>query len=125
MLAWRGDARAMSRPRRAGRWVPEGVTRLATLLAEEGHISDVECALQRDAQAKGMKIVPSKFTAIGHEWLFGELYFTTPDKLDARAPFVDKRVRQALNTAINRHAIANAILGGKVEPMRNTPSRVV
>jgi ABC-type transport system substrate-binding protein len=100
------------------RWVPEGVTRLATLLADEVHISDVDRALQRDAVAKGMKIIPSQLTAIGHEWLFGGLYFATPDKLDAKAPFVDKRVRQALNMAINRNAIANAILGGKVEPMR-------
>jgi ABC-type transport system substrate-binding protein len=100
------------------RWVPEGVTRLATLLAEEVHISDVDRALQQDALAKGMKIIPSQLTAIGHEWLFGGLYFATPDKLDAKVPFVDKRVRQAMNMAINRNAIANAILGGRVEPMR-------
>ncbi|MBI3325103.1 MAG: ABC transporter substrate-binding protein [Nitrospinae bacterium] len=100
------------------RWVPEGVTRLATLLAEEVHISDVERAVQQDALAKGMKIIPSKLTAIGHEWFFGGLYFATPEKLDAKVPFVDKRVRQAMNMAINRNAIANAILGGRVEPMR-------
>ena len=100
------------------RWVPEGVTRLATLLAEEVHMSDIDRALQQDALAKGIKIIPSKLTAIGHEWLFGGLYFATPDKLDAKVPFVDKRVRQAMNMAINRHAIANAILGGRVEPMR-------
>jgi ABC-type transport system substrate-binding protein len=102
------------------RWVPEGVTRLATLLAEEVHISDVERALQKDAEAKGIKIIPSKLTAIAHEWLFGGLYFATSDKLDAKAPFVDKRVRQALNMAINRKAIADAILGGKAESMRVT-----
>ena len=79
------------------RWVPEGVTRLATLLAEEVHISDVDRALQRDAVAKGMKILPSQLTAIGHEWLFGGLYFATPDKLDAKVPFVDKRVRHAMS----------------------------
>ena len=39
------------------RWVPEGVTRLATLMAEEVHISDVDRALQKDAVAKGMKVV--------------------------------------------------------------------
>ena len=100
------------------RWVPEAVTRLATLLAEEVHISDVERPLQKDAVAKGMKIIPSQLTAIGHEWLFGGLYFATPEKLDAKLPFVDKRVRQAMNMAINRNAIANAILGGRVEPMR-------
>lgn len=100
------------------RWVPEGATRLATLLAEEVHISDVDRALQQDALARGMKIIPSQLTAIGHEWLFGGLYFATPEKLDPRQPFVDKRVRQAMNMAINRHAIANTLLGGKVDPMR-------
>jgi ABC-type transport system substrate-binding protein len=31
---------------------------------------------------------------------------------------VDKRVRQAMNMSINRNAIANALLGGNVQPMR-------
>jgi ABC-type transport system substrate-binding protein len=100
------------------RWVPEGVTRLATLLADETHISDVERALQKDAVAKGMQVLTSQLPAIQHEWLFGGLYFATPDKLDAKVPFVDKRVRQAMNLAINRHAIAQALLGGRVQPMR-------
>lgn len=102
------------------RWVPEGVTRLATLIADEVHISDIDRALQKDAATKGIKIVPSVLTSIAHEWLFGGMYFATPDKLDAKAPFADKRVRQALNMAINRKAIADSILGGKVTPMRVT-----
>src|SRR5207244_10280749 len=32
------------------RWVPEGVTRLATLLTEEVHIADVERALQKRSE---------------------------------------------------------------------------
>ena len=99
------------------RWVPEDVTRLATLLSGEVHISDVPRALQKDAAAKGMKIVPGKQMAIAHEWLFGGMYFATPDKLDAKQPFVDKRVRQAMNMAINRKALADSILGGKAQPM--------
>ncbi len=99
------------------RWVPEGVTRLATLIAGEVHISDIDRALQKDAADKGMKIVSSKLTAIGHEWLFGGMYFATPDKLDPKQPFVDKRVRQAMNMAINRKALAANILGGKAQPM--------
>jgi peptide/nickel transport system substrate-binding protein len=100
------------------RWVPEGVTRLATLLAEEIHISDVERALQKDATAKGMQVLTSQLPAIQHEWLFGGMYFASPDKLDTKVPLVDKRVRQAMNLAINRHAIAQALLGGRVQPMR-------
>lgn len=102
------------------RWVPEGVTRMATLIAGEVHISDIDRALQKDAVAQGMKIIASTQTAIGHEWLFGGMYFATPEKLDNKQPFVDKRVRQAMNMAINRQAIATAILGGKAKPMRVT-----
>ena len=98
------------------RWVPEDVTRLATLLSGEVHISDVPRALQADAVAKGMKVLTSTQTAICHEWLFGGMYFATPDKLDAKVPYTDKRVRQAMNMAINRKAIADSILGGKAEP---------
>src|SRR2546426_2175897 len=95
------------------RWVPEGVTRLATLLGEEVHISDVDRALQKDAVAKGMKIVSSILPAIQHMWFFGGLYFATPDKLDPKVPFVKKEVRQAMSMAINRNAIANALLGAE------------
>jgi len=100
------------------RWVPEGVTRLATLLAEEVHISDVDRALQKDALAKGMQILSSQLPAIQHYWHFGGLYFLTPEKLDPKVPFVDKRVRQAMNMAVNRQAIAENLLGGKVQPHR-------
>src|SRR5499433_2342737 len=48
------------------RWVPEGVTRLATLLAEEIHISDVERALQQDATAKGMRVLTSTLHSMQH-----------------------------------------------------------
>ena len=100
------------------RWVAEGVTRLASLLAEEVHIADVDRALQKDAVAKGMKISTSTSPAIQHQWQFGGTYFASPDKLDPKVPFVKREVRQAMNMAINRQAIANAILGGKVQPHR-------
>ena len=99
------------------RWVPEGVTRLATLMAGEVQISDIDRSLQKDAESKGMKIIPSTQTSIAQEWLFGGMYFATPDKLDKKQPFVDKRVRQAMNMAINRKSIGDNILSGKVEPM--------
>jgi len=100
------------------RWVPEGVTRLASMLAGEVHISDVDRALQKDALAKGMKISTSKLPAMQHQWQFGGMYFATPDKLDPKVPFVKREVRQAMNLAVNRQAIANAILGGKAQPHR-------
>src|SRR5713101_1470432 len=100
------------------RWVPEAVTSLASLMAGEVHISDVDRALQKDAIAKGMKLSTSKMPAMQFQWQFGGLYFATPDKLDPKVPFVKKEVRQAMSMAINRTAIANALLGGRVQPLR-------
>ena len=100
------------------RWVPEDVTRLATLISGEVQVSDVPRALQKDAEAKGMQVLTSKLPAIQHQWQFGGMYFASPDKLDPSVPFVKKEVRQAMNLAINRQAIAQALLGGRVEPLR-------
>jgi len=100
------------------RWVPEAVTRLASLMAGEVHISDVDHALQKDAIAKGMKLSTSKLPAMQHQWQFGGMYFATPEKLALNNPFVKPEVRQALNLAVNRQAIAENLLGGKVQPHR-------
>jgi ABC-type transport system substrate-binding protein len=100
------------------RWVPEDVTRLATLLSGEVHISDVPRPLQKDAETKGMQVLTSQLPAIQHQWQFGGMYFASPDKLDSTVPFVKKEVRQAMNLAINRQALAHALLGGRVEMHR-------
>jgi ABC-type transport system substrate-binding protein len=100
------------------RWVPEDVTRLASLLSGEVHISDVPRALQKEAVAKGMQILVSSQPAMQHQWQFGGMYFASPDKLDPNVPFVKKEVRQAMNLAINRQAIAQTLLDGRVEPHR-------
>ena len=68
------------------RWVPEGDTP-GDPAGRRDHISDVERALQKDAVAKGMQVLTSKLPAIQHEWLFGGLYFASPDKLDTRCPW--------------------------------------
>jgi peptide/nickel transport system substrate-binding protein len=100
------------------RWVPEDVTRLATLLSGEAHVSDVPRVLQKEAAAKGMQVITSQLPAIQHQWQFGGMYFASPDKLDPSVPFVKKEVRQAMNLAVNRQAIAKTLLGGRTEPLR-------
>jgi peptide/nickel transport system substrate-binding protein len=100
------------------RWVPEDVTRLASLLSGEVHISDVPRALQKEAIAKGMKISISKLPAMQLQWQFGGTYFATPEKLDPKVPFVKREVRQAMNMAVNRQALAENLLGGRVQPHR-------
>lgn len=98
--------------------MPEDITRLATLLSGEVHISDVPRALQQEALTKGMQILVSTLPAIQHQWQFGGMYFASPDKLDPNVPFVHKAVRQAMNVAVNRKAIADNLLGGRVQMHR-------
>jgi len=100
------------------RWVPEDVTRLATLLGEEVHLSDVPRALQADATAKGMKIITSRLPSIMHAWYFGGSYFATPDKLKPDTPWLKKEVRQAMNMAVNRQEIIAKLLGGKADLLK-------
>jgi ABC-type transport system substrate-binding protein len=63
-------------------------------------------------------VLVSTQPAIQHQWQFGGLYFASPDKLDSSVPFVQKEVRQAMNLAINRNAIAESLLGGRVQVHR-------
>lgn len=81
-------------------------------------VSDVPRTLQKDAVTKGMQVVASKLPAIQHQWQFGGTYFASPDKLDASVPWTNKVVRQAMNLAINRQAMAQNLLNGRVQEHR-------
>jgi ABC-type transport system substrate-binding protein len=45
--------------------------------------------------------------------MMGGLYFATPEKLDQKLPFADKRVREAMNRAVNRKELINTLFGGR------------
>ncbi len=94
------------------RWVPEGATRLATLLTGEVHMSDIERSARAEAVNRGMKIIPSAASGMQVRGLFGGQYYTEPEKVQSGNPFLDKNVRQAMNKAINRKEIAEVLLVG-------------
>jgi ABC-type transport system substrate-binding protein len=101
------------------RFVREDATRLAMLLAGEAHIVELPRVLQKDALARGMKVTPSSLPSFQAVFLLGGLYFATPDKLDSKTtPWVDRRVREALNRAVNRKEIVDSIFQGRAELLR-------
>ena len=100
------------------RFVSEDSTRLAMALAREAHIIDLPRDLQGQALGKGLKLVSSKLPGLQHQWMFGGLYFSTPDKLDPKLPFANKKVREAMNRAVNRKEIIDTIFQGRAEPVR-------
>ena len=101
-------------------WAPESLTRMAMLLAEEVHISQIEITLQPDAEARGMRVIPSTQEAVQTLTQFGGMYFENtekwPDHWDPSTPFNKLNVRKALNKAIDRDAIRDEIYLGRATP---------
>jgi len=109
-------------------WVLEEPTRYAQLLAGETHLTEVNKDLGDQLVAQGYKLVRSRGTAQQVQINFGGLYFGTEDKesgrylgttgaLDPNVPWTKKKVRQAMNKAINREELRQVLYKGRAEPM--------
>ena len=100
------------------RLAPEESTRLAMLLRGEAHAGDLSRELHDEALKRGMKILAASLAA---EWVsvyFGGQYHVPGDpKFKADVPWNDRRVRQAMNMAINRQELQAHLFRGKGEPM--------
>jgi ABC-type transport system substrate-binding protein len=100
------------------RLTPEESTRLAMLLRGEAHAGDLSRELHDEALKRGMKILAASLSA---EWVsvyFGGQYHVPGDpKFKADVPWNDRRVRQAMNMAINRQELQAHLFRGKGEPM--------
>jgi len=100
------------------RLVPEETTRLAMLLGGEAHVVDLPRELQQEAATRGMKIFSSSQPV---DWmtvyLGGQYYMPGDPKFQANVPWTNKKVRQALNMAVNRQELLKTIFAGKATPV--------
>ena len=115
-------------------FVKEQSTRLAMLLAGEAHIARLPPDLESTAVNNGMEVIPARVGTAPLYLMFGGNYY--PDQPAGtrkgehpdlpfsdvfhsvtEVPWVDKRVREALNRAVDRDELQATILGGKGEPM--------
>jgi ABC-type transport system substrate-binding protein len=113
---WAGERPAF--PELEIRFVPEDTTRLATLLNGEAHIVDLPRELQPEALNRGMKILSSKLATDWETIYFGGQYYIPGDpKFKADQPWNDRRVRQALNMAVDRKELRETIFRGRGLPM--------
>ena len=113
---WRGERPDF--PELEIRFVPEDTTRLATLLNGEAHVVDLPRELQPEAINRGMKIVSSKLATDWETIYFGGQFYIPGDpKHKADMPWNDRRVRQAMNMAVNRKELRETIFRGKGTPM--------
>jgi ABC-type transport system substrate-binding protein len=84
------------------------------LLSGEAHIVDLPRQLQKDALGRGMKTISSSQPVDWMTIYFGGQYYLPGDpKFQANAPWTNKKVRQALNMAVNRREILATIFAGK------------
>ncbi len=113
---WRGEKPAFKELEI--RIAREDSTRLAMLLSGEAHVVDLPRELQGEALKRGMKIISSSLPS---EWLsiyLGGMYFIPGDpKFKADVPWTDRRVRQAMNMAINRQELVDNLFKDKGTPM--------
>jgi peptide/nickel transport system substrate-binding protein len=111
-------------------WSVEEPARFAQLLVGESHLTELNRDLTDDAIAKGFKLIRSRQVAQQTVIAFGGLYFGTEDKatkryseyggitgrLDPKVPWTNKKVRQAMNKAINRDEILKVMYKGRATP---------
>jgi peptide/nickel transport system substrate-binding protein len=113
---WKGEKPAFKQLE--FRIVREEATRVAMLLSGEAHIADLPRELQKDALKKGMKIFSSTFSVDWMTVYLGGMYFMPNDPaFNPNVPWTNKKVRQALNMAINRKELNQSVFAGKGTPV--------
>jgi ABC-type transport system substrate-binding protein len=100
------------------RLAPESTTRLAMLLGGEAHIVDLPRELQKEATGRGMKLISSSQPVDWISVYLGGMYFLPGDpKFKPDVPWTNKKVRQAMNMAVNRQELMETIFAGKATPV--------
>ncbi len=104
------------------RMAKEASTRLARLLTGEAHMADLPQDLVATATGRGMQTIRGTFPGTRLWGAFQGGYVKDIKDLSKGylypdSPLVDRRVRQALNKAINRDEMNKAFFGGKAETM--------
>ena len=106
------------------RFVKEPATRLAIMLAREGHIAEINRSLLQEALDDGLEVMNSQVPGVGAWMSFGGLYYDSSlaDKYDPDIPWAapgetGKMVRMAMNKAIDREQINRAIFAGLGEKL--------
>jgi peptide/nickel transport system substrate-binding protein len=95
--------------------VPEEATRVAMLKGGEVDLAPISYDSIEAIKASGLSV-----TSVPYNWVpvirFGGLVKTVPGRYNQNAPWADKRIRQALNYAIDKKAIVEKIFHGQAKP---------
>ena len=114
-------------------FVKEHATRLAMMLSSEAHIAALPPDLEATAIDNGMETISARTPTVPLYAMMGGNFYEEPAGTRLgnspnlpysdvyhpveRVPWVNKKVREALNRAINRDEIQTTLLAGKGDPM--------
>ena len=98
-------------------WQREPSTRMAALLAGEVHMATLPRDLYGEPLARGMVVMESVVPAIENVASLGGFYRPESPYFKPGIPFLDIRVREAVNRAINRDEIIAEIYKGQAETL--------
>ena len=111
---WSGDDALVERLEL--RFIAEPATALATLLSNETDMAVLPRELQPDAIEAGFEVVSSTNAANQTAMLFNGTFLTEGDeKLDPTLPWLDIRIREAINRSIDREAVIDVLYDGRAE----------
>lgn len=102
------------------RWMGEASTRMAALLTDEIHITQLPEDNIPQAQGRGMQLISGALAGQRVFLGFKGGYLDKESSCGYKycdSPFLDVRVRQALNQAVNLNELNEAFFGGKGQKM--------
>ncbi len=99
-------------------FVDEPSTRLARLMAGEADLIELtQDQVASVEKVKGLRVVKDPLPIHGTLLALNGQYLPTRATYDPACPFLDKRLREALNLAINREELIKEFVGGMAIPM--------
>lgn len=96
--------------------IPEPSTRLAMMQRGEADIIDVPLSFRKEVAGVPVKVIRAADAFSSYLFFAGMYKDKEAPGYDPKLPWRDKRVRQALNLAIDREAIADHVFQGEARP---------
>jgi peptide/nickel transport system substrate-binding protein len=97
------------------KFVPEDSTRVAALRTGDADIIELPRSLKKEVQAAGFEARRSLWPGVVVFGLLGGQYMNDRPTYNAKVPWLDKRVREAMNLAVNRQAIVEHLFLGEAQ----------
>ncbi len=95
----------------------ESATRLAMVVTGQAHAVFLSPDLRNEAESQGMKTIRSTIVTSPNYMMFGGNYLPSKPHYDPTVPLTNKKVRQALNLAVDRQGLRETLFGGEGEIM--------